>query len=212
MVPHFGPAWTDFHQIWAVEVFNHALPIYSIQNADIKKKIAMSSLWYLISSNSHKILWQCIINEQHYLGHVSLCQVMSSECLFSKLVCKKKKLRSSKKFKHKLKSIILANCPSFMLNWKRDWFTMCLFFFCKNLYVVKYGKFRNVHLISQLSLFLKFESWQVWSVQKCRKICNTEDKNMWEKGKTHKMQCERTVCMNLIIFLLFNATQPTQIL
>ena len=39
-----------------------------------------------------------------YLGHVSLCQVMSSECLFWMLVCKIK-IKKFKTIKHTLKSV-----------------------------------------------------------------------------------------------------------
>ena len=44
--PYLGLPWSDFHQIWTVEVFHHALLMYGIQNAEIqkKKKIVTSSL------------------------------------------------------------------------------------------------------------------------------------------------------------------------
>ena len=38
MRPYFGSPWTDSHQIWAVDVFHRAPPIYGIQNAEMKKE------------------------------------------------------------------------------------------------------------------------------------------------------------------------------
>ena len=38
MRPYLGPPRTDSHQIWAVDVFHHAPPIYGIQNTRIQKK------------------------------------------------------------------------------------------------------------------------------------------------------------------------------
>ena len=36
--PYHGPPWSDFHQIWPVEVFHHVLPIHDIQNPKCKNK------------------------------------------------------------------------------------------------------------------------------------------------------------------------------
>ena len=50
MRPYLRTPWTDFHQIWAVDIFHHAPPIYGIQNAVMQKKFFMtSSLLYSIT-------------------------------------------------------------------------------------------------------------------------------------------------------------------
>ena len=55
MRSYLGPPLTDCHQIWAVEVFHHALPIFGIQNAEMqkKKKIVTSSLRYSIADTQY---------------------------------------------------------------------------------------------------------------------------------------------------------------
>ena len=56
MWSYLGPPWTDFYQIWAVEVFHHALPIYDIQNAEMQKKVFVtSSLRYSIVDIAHYV-------------------------------------------------------------------------------------------------------------------------------------------------------------
>ena len=39
MRPYLGAPWTDFHQIWVVEVFHLVLRIYGIQSLKCKKKL-----------------------------------------------------------------------------------------------------------------------------------------------------------------------------
>ena len=36
---YLEPIWTDFHRIWVVKVFHHALSIFGIQNAEMQKKV-----------------------------------------------------------------------------------------------------------------------------------------------------------------------------
>ena len=38
MQPYLGTPLTDFHEIWAAEVFHHALRICGIQNTEMQKK------------------------------------------------------------------------------------------------------------------------------------------------------------------------------
>ena len=45
MRTYLGPPLTNFRQIWVVEVFHHALPIYDIENTEMQKKIMTSSFW-----------------------------------------------------------------------------------------------------------------------------------------------------------------------
>ena len=37
---YWGPPWTDFHQIWAVGFFHHALLTYGIQNTEMQKSFS----------------------------------------------------------------------------------------------------------------------------------------------------------------------------
>ena len=53
MRPYLGPPWTNFHPIWAVDVYHHAPPMHGIQNTEIQKKFFVtSSLLYSIEAVS----------------------------------------------------------------------------------------------------------------------------------------------------------------
>ena len=72
MWPYFGPPWTFSHQIWALEVFHHALPIYCIPNAETQKKVCDVITWVLyihfLSSSSASSWFKPIKN------HTSGCR------------------------------------------------------------------------------------------------------------------------------------------
>ena len=92
MQPYPGPPWTDSHQIWTVDVFYHAPPFHSIQNAEMQKNKRVFFFCDVIASVLYKqkmykvqiiLLLQVENFQKHpyirskFTGPVCLCQKCS---------------------------------------------------------------------------------------------------------------------------------------
>ena len=73
---HISGPQTDFQQVWALDVFHHALPINGIQNAEIRKKncdVITSVLYKFVRLNWNlKFRLKLIIFEQS-IKHFEMC-------------------------------------------------------------------------------------------------------------------------------------------
>ena len=82
---YLGPSWTDSHQIWTVEVFHHVLPTYGIRNAEMQKKVLVtSSLRYSVAFTKRKsslismcIYWNLVIRESFVMTSYAICKLLS---------------------------------------------------------------------------------------------------------------------------------------
>ena len=77
MRPYVGPPWTNSHQIWNVEVFHHAIPIYGIQNAEMLKKKQKKTKLFVTSSLRYSIL---LLNSTESVRNCGQCMRWNFAC------------------------------------------------------------------------------------------------------------------------------------
>ena len=80
MRPYLGQSCADFHQIWALEVFHHALTMYGIQNVEMQKKKFCDFITSVFNNNIFSNFFCNPWHSTKEFSHLSTNKELHTQC------------------------------------------------------------------------------------------------------------------------------------